>query len=117
MFTRCRSRDRRQGGKPCPGTGARTGRATPISTDRASRLKSPPVTEESSQTTTWRLPVGSSVKPSKVANFKLNRTGKKLVKVRLKRLLNYVAVGEGGCDAEVSACDWRPLTGTKKMYT
>nr|CAD1841853.1 unnamed protein product [Ananas comosus var. bracteatus] len=61
---------RARGGRQCPKTGARTGRATRTSTARASPSRSPPATAAPSPATTSRPPGGSSARPSREANSK-----------------------------------------------
>ena len=59
MFTLCPSRGLGLGGKPCQGTGARTGRATPTSMARASPSRSPPVMAGLSLATMLHLLIGN----------------------------------------------------------
>lgn len=70
MFVRSRSKGPGLGGKLCQETGGKTGRATLILMDKACLFKSPPVTVELSQASTWRLVIGSLDRALKVVNFK-----------------------------------------------
>jgi len=62
-------------GKPCQGTMGKIGRAAPISMDKASLFKSPPVTVELSQASTWHQLTGSLVRPSRGVSFRLCNVG------------------------------------------
>lgn len=68
MFNQCPSRGLTQGGKPCQGTGARTGRAITTSMDKVSHSKSPPVMEGLSLATTWFQEIGNLDRHLRVVN-------------------------------------------------
>lgn len=72
MFTQCPSRGLTQGGKPCQGTGARTGRAITTSMDRVSHSKSPPVMERLSLATTWFQEIGNLDRHLRVVNSRFS---------------------------------------------
>lgn len=64
MFMVWQSKGQEQVGSQCPGTGARTGRATPTLTDRASLSRSPPATAALLSPTTVPPPAGPLARPS-----------------------------------------------------
>ena len=70
MFNQCPSRGLTQGGKPCQGTGARTGRAITTSMDKVSHSKSPPVMEGLSLATTWFQEIGNLDRHLRVVNYR-----------------------------------------------
>lgn len=70
MSMRSRSRAQEPDGSPCLGIGAKIGKAIRFSTVKASRSRSPLVTEGPSLATTWRLLIGSSGRLTKAANSK-----------------------------------------------
>lgn len=72
MFIQFQSKARKQGGKPCQETGAKTGKATITSTVKAYLFKSPPVMVELSQATMRCLLAGSLVRLLKEASFKIS---------------------------------------------
>lgn len=65
MFMQSRSKGRKQGGNPCQGTGAKTGRAIHTLMVKPFLFKSRPVMVKPSLATTWRRLIGNLVKPSK----------------------------------------------------
>lgn len=70
MFMQFRSKDPEQDGNQCQEIGDKTGKVTLTLTVKAYPFKSPPVTVELWQATTWCLLVGSLARPLKEANFK-----------------------------------------------
>lgn len=70
-FILCQSRDQGRDGKPCQGTGARTGRAIHTSMARACPSRSQPVMAEPSLATMLCQQTGNLDRPLRVDNFRV----------------------------------------------